>query len=274
MQDTSRTVANALRLLSSFSRSHPVMTGSQLAAEIDLPRTSVLRLLATLESAGFVERAENGTGYQIGISAFEVGTQYLARNPLSSILVATLDALVEQTQCTAYLGILDGADLVILTCREGTRPVRFVWREGDRLPCTTTAMGKAILMHLGDDEIAGHLGPVESLSGLTEHSLKTRRQLDRELAEASERGWACACEESHAGLTAVAAAILDGGGSAVAAISVSFFDHPPDPNRKAEYSRVVREAATRASRRVAEFAFYGNELPREHSAYLGRKIRT
>lgn len=269
MQDTSRTVANALKLLRCFSRSRPLMNGSEIAAEMDLPRTNVMRLLATLESAGFVERAENKTGYRIGIRAFEVGTQYLVGNPLSLVLVGILDELVGKTQCTAYLGIMDGADLVILTYREGTLPVRFIWREGDRLPCTTTAMGKAILMHLGDEEITQCLGSAENLPCLTEHSLQTRGQLDGELAEARKRGHAVAREESHAGLTAVASAILDEDGYPIAAISVSFLDHPPDPKRKVDYSQLVKDAAANASGQVAEFAVYGKRLPREHVAYHG-----
>src|SRR5699024_8003319 len=150
------------------------------------------------------------------------------------------------------LGVLDQDDVVMLTYREGTLPVRFVWKEGDRLPCTSTALGKAILMHLSDEEITRHLGEGGTLRGLTERSLRTRQQLDAELVEVRQRGWALQQEESNLGVTAVGSAILDGNGYPIAGISVSFFDYPPDPARKEACAKVVVDAARNLSKQVAE----------------------
>jgi DNA-binding IclR family transcriptional regulator len=240
-----------------------VLSGSEIAAELKLPRTNVLRLLSTLEDAGFIERKEGDVGYRIGLRAFEIGTLYLIGNPLSSILTGILDELVSKTQCTAYLGVLDGDDLVILNCREGPVPIQFIWKAGARLPCTTTAMGKAIMMHLPPEEITKHLGKDGSFRVLTERSLRTRSQLDAELAEFRQRGWSQTQEEAHAGVSAVGCAILDDNGYPIAAVSVCFFDHPPDPKRKEGYAKLVCDAAKNASTQIAELAVYGSRLTRE-----------
>jgi IclR family KDG regulon transcriptional repressor len=263
VSETSKTVSNALSVLGCFSRSEPVLSASELARRLKLARTIVIRLLATLEGFGFIEKCPEAAGYRIGLRAFEVGTLFLAANPLSSMLARSLDELVEKTQCTAYLAVLDRDDVVMLNCREGTLPIRFVWQVGDRLPLHTTAMGKAMLACMSSEEIDHHLGRGKALRGLTEKSIRTRVKLDADIAKARERGWGLAREESHAGLTAVGSAILDKASHPIAAISVSFLDYPPNPKRLNQLATVVMAAAGEASKRIAEYGHYGAGLTRQ-----------
>ena len=273
MSETSKTVANALKLLTCFSREQSVFSASQLARRLRLPRTNVIRLLATLEAFRWVERDRDGAGFRIGIRAFEIGTLFLAANPLSSLLVGALDRLVALTQCTAYLAVLDRGDVVILTYREGTLPIRFIWQPGDRLPCTTTALGKAILMHMSEAEIDRRLG-TGKLRGLTAKSLRTREELDRDLALARKRGWGLAREESHAGLTAVGSAILSESNRPIAAISISCLDYPPDPKRLAGFAAVVQQVAGQVSEKIREYGSYGSSISREALTHLRRERPT
>ena len=70
MSETSKTVSNALSVLSCFSRSEPVLTASELARRLKLARTIVIRLLATLERFGYIEKSPEAVGYRIGLRAF------------------------------------------------------------------------------------------------------------------------------------------------------------------------------------------------------------
>ena len=264
MSETSKTVTNALSVLGCFSRSEPVLSASELARRLKLTRTSVIRLLATLERFGFIEKCLDPVGYRIGLRAFEVGSLFLAANPLSAVLARALDELVEKTQCTAYLAVLDKADVVMLNCREGTLPIRFIWQVGDRLPLHTTAMGKAMAACLSSEEIDRHLGRGKALRALTERSIRTRGQFDAEIEKTRERGWGLAREESHPGLTAVGSAILDRARRPVAAISVSFLDFPPSPKRVKQLASVVVDVAGGVSRTLAEYGSYTD---------LGRQVR-
>ena len=263
MSETSKTAGNALSVLNCFSRAEPVHTASGLARRLKLTRTSVIRLLATLESFGYLEKCGDEVGYRIGLRAFEVGTLYLAANPLSSVLARALDELVEKTQCTAYLAVLDKDDVVMLNYRDGTLPIRFVWQVGDRLPLHTTAMGKAMLACMSGEEIDRHLGRGKTLRGLTDKSIRTRAQLDADVAKARQRGWGLAREESHHGLTAVGAAIVDNANHPISAISVSFLDYPPNPKRVGELAAIVVAVAAKVSNKVAEYGNYNTGLSRE-----------
>jgi IclR family transcriptional regulator, KDG regulon repressor len=271
VSETSKTVANALSVLGCFSREEPVLTASELTRRLKLTRTAVIRLLATLERFGYLEKSPDGAGHRIGLRAFEIGTLFLAANPLSSVLQRALDELVEKTQCTAYLAILDGHDVIMINHREGTLPIRFVWQVGDRLPLHTTAMGKAMLACMSSEDIDRQLGPGKTLRGLTEKSIRTRSQLDAEIVKTRERGWGLAREESHAGLTAVGCAIIDKAGRPIAAISVSFLDYPPNPKRVNQLAAVVVAVAERVSNKVAEYGHYGASLTRQQREAAARR---
>lgn len=263
MAESSKTVKNALSLLNCFSRSQPVLTASELTRQLKLARTSVIRLLVTLETSGFIEKHPEGTGYRIGLRAFEIGTLFLVANPLSHLLVRALDELVEKTQCTAYFAILDQDDIVILNYREGVLPIRFIWQVGDRLPLHTTALGKAMLAHMSAEEIDRHLGKGKTLRGLTEKSIRTRAEFDDDIEKTRERGWGLARQESHAGLTAVGSAILDDAGHPIAAISISCLDYPPNLKRLNQYALVVQSVAREVSRQIAEYGSYGSTISRK-----------
>lgn len=251
MSETSKTVTSALRLLCSFNRDTPTFTVAEIVRELQLPRTNVLRLLASLQSFGFIERDLETGRYRVGLRALELGSLFLDTNPISNLFSGALDELVARTQCTAYLAIMDKDDIVMLNCREGTFPVRFVWSIGARLPATTTAMGKAILMNMSSDEIDAHLGKRKKLRTLTKKSLTSREELERELNLARKRGWGSAQDESYIGLTSVGSVILDRHLVPVAAISISYLDHPPEHGRMERYGQIVQSVAKDVSQKIA-----------------------
>jgi DNA-binding IclR family transcriptional regulator len=102
---------------------------------------------------------------------------------------------------------------------------------------------------LSDTDVEKHLRPGH-LRTLTHKSIKSRKSLQRELEQARKTGWAIVREESHAGLTAVGAAVF-AGGKPVSGVSVCWFDHPPDRKRLERYAQCVMQAADRISRELS-----------------------
>lgn len=186
----------------------------------------------------------------------------MASNPVANLLAKALDTLVETTRCTAYLGTVEDDDAIILMCREGSLPVRFLWQAGSRLPATTTALGKAILMHWPAAEL-GSLFANRPLRPLTPNSLSRYEELLRDLAIAKERGWALVREESHVGLTAVGAAILDASSRPIAGVSLSWLDQPPDSARLERLASLVCRSAAKLSADLTLYRDYGVRIPLE-----------
>jgi DNA-binding IclR family transcriptional regulator len=252
MAEKSKTVTNAVRVLNCFPHADGPLSVSEIARRVDLPRQNVLRVLASLQEFGFVSRLSEKEGFTIGVKMFEMGMLYLRSNPLARLFTDALETLTESTQCPSYAGILDGGDVLFLNTRDGTQAVQFIWKAGDRLPATTTALGKAILMLMSDEEIDAQLGRPKNYARLTPKSIITRKQLQADLAVSKKRGWALAHEESHAGLTGVGAPIVDENGRAVAALSVSYFDYPPDPKRMEKFAAIIRRTCAETSKRLQD----------------------
>jgi DNA-binding IclR family transcriptional regulator len=262
--DSSQTVERAVRILRAFDRASAEMSSSELARRVGLPRTIVVRIINALESGGFLERSSASSKYRIGLAAAEVGALHLSSNPLISAADPLLRKLAERTGYTAYLGILRAPDLVVLAVYEGSIPVRFVWRTGDRVPATTTASGKAMLMHMNPNRIDQVVGSGE-LVPLTHRSLRTRADLDRQLTEGRSRGWIAAVEESYPGVCAVGAAVLNSHEEPVAGLSLSFLSNPSNQILFEEVGKLVADAAVTTSERLSTYAAYGpvQIVPRE-----------
>ncbi|MDE2573235.1 MAG: IclR family transcriptional regulator [bacterium] len=257
--EKAQTVERALRILRCFSEEQPELTASEFVRHLALPRTIVVRLLGTLEAAGFLERNARDSRYRIGLAAFEIGSLYVAANPLLGFINRELARLAEETGYTAYFGVLEGAETIIIAHHEGRLPVRFIWSAGDRLPVTTTGLGKAMLAHLSPKRLDALLGE-SKLSGLTEHSLSNRRQLDAQLAEVRKRGYAVARDESSLGITAVGAAILDADAQPIGGISLSILDYPRDARRVERAGTIIRQAAATINGRAGVYESYAHRL--------------
>ncbi len=266
--ETLKTLDKALLVLRAFDRASPELSVAELARRLSVSRTALTRILLTLEQAGFLERNAGGL-YRIGLAACEVGALYLVDNPLTKLADEALSSLARATGCTAYLGGLYGADIVILGVREGSRPVRFLWSAGDRLPVATTAVGKAMLMQLSRAELDDIVGTAQ-LTGLTSGSLRSRADLDRQIARYRTKGWIPMREESYPGICAVGAPILDTSGKPLAGISLSFIGTTGKSDQFEDFGRLVVEAARSVSRQLAAQAGYG--LPRRPAAGSGAGV--
>jgi len=246
-------------VLRAFDRATPELSVADLARRLDESRSVLARILLTLERARFVERSEVGF-YRIGLAACEVGAVYLKDNALVVLANKTLSDLARITGCAAYLGKLSGANIIIVGVHEGSRPIRYIWSVGDRLPVATTALGKAMLMEFSRAERDRIVG-TEELKGLTARSLRLRADLESQIAQYRPSGWIPMNEESYPGICAVGAPVLSAEGQPVAGISLSFIGALADTEQIEQLGRVVVEASTTISTKLRAQAGYGSIRP-------------
>src|ERR1700704_5835723 len=146
-------VQRAVRLIRHVAEGNPVLNMSETAKTLKINRTTLLRLLHTLEVEGFVERRPNGAGYQIGLSLLEVGARALFSQDLVQVAVPVLTRLAETLQLSSHLGVLDGTDVVYLVRRTPNTPLASNIRVGSRLPAHATTMGRMLLAFMTTVEI-------------------------------------------------------------------------------------------------------------------------
>src|SRR5713226_4300884 len=85
-----------LRLLCEFNRHDKSLSAPELARRLKVPRSTVFRLLATLERMGFVERNDSGRDFRLGMSVLRLGFEYLASLELTELGRPLLDRLRDE----------------------------------------------------------------------------------------------------------------------------------------------------------------------------------
>ena len=208
-------MAKAFAVLEALSRAKGPTRLSALAADLDLQKSTVHRILGELSVLGYVTQ-DDGTGlYRPTLRSWELGTAVVADVPIKQVASGALLRLHEQTGETVSLVVRSGDDALYLDKIISPRPVRFTTRVGSRVPLPITAGGKAILATSDDgDEVVHRLSARPGFEQVADPD-----RLLGELAEARARGYAIAT--GRPGLIGIAAAIVDRDDQPVAALSVS-----------------------------------------------------
>lgn len=234
-------VGKALRLLDAFMVIGPVARVSELAQATGLPKSTVFRLLNSLQLAGYI--VHSGTDYLLNLRLFELGSLVEVCRPegLRAIAAPFLADLYRDTAHTAHLAVLDGTDVLYIEKVHGRGGRSLPTSVGGRMPASCTALGKAMLP-FGYAETAERIARA-GLVRLTPRSVTAPGLFLGELRGIRQSGAAFDREESALGLTCVAAPVRYRE-RAIAAISLSGPTSRLDPDRLAAR---VRDAAARIS---------------------------
>jgi IclR family KDG regulon transcriptional repressor len=216
-----QSVQRAIAILRAFDLDTPKWAVTALSAHLNLPKTIVTRLLATLEDTGFVEQDAADRTYYLGRSIYELAGRYANRNELIRIGNTFLVQLVAQTNFTAQLSVLDGKETFCLAASESPMVVRAVFYPGLRRPSHATASGKVLLSGLSDDGVRALLGS-DKLPRITSNTIIDIEELLKHLVVVRRQGYATNYGESIDGLIAIAAPVRNYQGQIVAAVSLGF----------------------------------------------------
>jgi len=243
-------VQRASRLLRHIAEGDSVVNISRTARELGINRTTLLRLLHTLELERFIEPRSEGPGWRIGVGLIGLTAQAFFSEDLVQISVPVLTRLAEALSLSAHLGVLDGLEVVYLVRRVPNHTFASNIRIGSRLPAHAANMGRIILANMPPERVDRlYAGAV--LKAVTSHTAVTPTQLHAQLDADRACGLAWSDGNYEAGISSVAAAIFDATGTSIAALNVS--GHPADfagAERRSLIAASVRAAATEISQRL------------------------
>ncbi|TWE13212.1 IclR family transcriptional regulator [Rudaeicoccus suwonensis] len=181
------------------------LTLGQVQSRLGVPRSSLHGLLRTLAEAGWVEEDARGRGFRLGVHALTSGTAYLDHDPAVPYATAALEQIRSECGFTAHLARRFGDQVVYLETRESRNSTMLVSRVGRTLPVYATALGKALLAELVDEEIEQLLP--QQLQSLTEFTVSDRATLLESCAVIRRQGYASENQEGTLGVRCVAAVI-------------------------------------------------------------------
>ncbi|RJO80026.1 IclR family transcriptional regulator [Nocardia panacis] len=207
-----QSVDRAVRILFALQGARR-MTLSELAAELGLAATTVHGIVRTLAAHGVVVQEHGGGRYQLGPAVLRLGNVYLDTLDLRSRALTWAHELARQTGFAVRVGVLFGADIVIIhhePRQDGSRQMPEV---GIEIPAHASALGKAVLAFLPPAPD----GPLRSMTGET---ITDPAALAQHLADVRESGLAAERDEAVLGESGLAGAIFDRTGAVVGAVGI------------------------------------------------------
>ncbi|WP_326836730.1 IclR family transcriptional regulator [Amycolatopsis rhabdoformis] len=213
----SQSLDRALTVLAGLARG--AKTLDELAEEIGVHKTTVLRLLRTLESRHFVRR-EGPRHYRLGSALFDLANQALEDLDVRRSSRDALAALNVRTGHTVHLASYEDGEVVYIDKFEGHHSVRMYSRIGKRAPLHCTAVGKVLVAAMPQarrEEIAASLDYLV----LTPNTITSPEAYLTELAAVAERGYAVDNAEHEDFIHCIAAPVRGAGGEVLAAASMS-----------------------------------------------------
>lgn len=237
-------VTRAITLLRHIAAGNRCRNVSQTAKAVGINRTTLVRLLATLQAEGMIEAVDGDGGYQLGTGLITLAADALNERGVVQVARPILSQLVGDLALSAHLGVREGDEIVYLARFTPNTHLASNVREGTRLPAHATTIGRILLAELPDEELVA----LYSGATLDAYSKKTRTSLDdlrAQLREDRSLGIAWSVENFEAGIGSAAVAVHDRPGRPAGAINVtghsSVFD--PRSGRLAEIEHHLKAAA-------------------------------
>lgn len=246
---TVQSVERAVRILKSFSFEMPERGVSELGRELGLHKSTVSRLMATLEREGLLTRNQETERYSLGVDLIGIGAQVVSHIDVREVARPLLRDLAHQCQETVNLVVLDMGEVVNLEqFAPAARTVKSFGWVGRRMPQHCTAAGKVLLAFLPHDQMEASLRP--PLHRYTERTVTDLAEFQRALVEIRRLGFSTAEEELEAGLNVIAAPLFDHTGKVQAAVSVSGPAYRVTLEKFPTFASLLTETAAMISRRL------------------------
>lgn len=240
-------LTNAFKILNCVSLSAAGgISFTKIVQETGLPKASVHRLVKELTALGAVIFSEQTRTYHGGLLLAHLGSCVTANFDLAKIARPHLIALQAETGHVATLSMMNGDRGIYC---DKVEPAGFGLKLhseiGCEFPLYCTAMGKAMLA-FGKDSDRKAVSKVNMVS-FTDRTITNSRDLRQELDQVHARGYAIDDEEITAGLTCIAAPILDHSGTILGAMSCTFATSVENAEGKKNIATIVQKYAAAIS---------------------------
>ncbi|KNE26320.1 MULTISPECIES: IclR family transcriptional regulator [Achromobacter] len=269
MQDKRYTVPaleRGLRLLGEFSRQDRVLGAPELARRLNIPRSTVFRMLNTLETLGFVRKADGGAAYRLDTAVLRLGFEYLASLELTDLGRPLLERLRDATGYSTNLVVRDRRSAVVVAKVSAPTPFVSTVFVGTRLPTHATLLGRAVMCDLSLPELFDLYG-ADPLPPHSAHTPRSVPALHALLQKDLARGYVIERGFYEAIVGSIAAPVRDASGRVIAALGVTIPTLSPEEPTIDEAS--VIHAVCAAANELSASLDYVPPLA-EHNVVSGR----
>ena len=180
-------VVRAIKVLRYIAAGKSVANQAQAARALGINRTTLLRLLHTLEVEGLIEAVPGGTDYVLGGGIVELARGKLGSLDVAQVAAPVLAELAARLGLSCHLGVLDGREVVYVARHAPNVPLVSNVQVGTRLPAHASTIGRAILAHMPWADVEARFRG-RPLHAVTAKTATTLAALERQLAAGPRRG--------------------------------------------------------------------------------------
>lgn len=236
---------------------------TEMAKTLNVHKSTVSRLVATLEDHGLVEQISDRGRYQLSLGVVRLAGAARGRLDLVTESRALSRSLAIATGETVNLVVLSDRETLYLDQASSGSALQIHNWLGKRNPVHATANGRVLLAWLPEAEIdrviAESAGPGGTLPAYTATTTTDPAELKKTVATVREQGYSIAADELELGLTAIAAPIRGMGGTVIASLSVSGPSFRLTGDRLEDTIAPLLAAAGELSLRMSYHAFMGEK---------------
>jgi DNA-binding IclR family transcriptional regulator len=240
-----QSVERAVAVLKLFGENEPELGVTEVARRLKLHKSTISRLLSTLEAGGFVQQDPRNGRYRLGLQLAALAGLALTQYDVRDLARPLLHELAVESGETTTISVLDGDWAVNIDQVLAPNPVKHLGWIGRRLPLHCTAAGRPLLAFQPAPVIDRILA--QPLARYTPRTITNPMLLRRELDRTRQLGYTIAQEEYEAELSAVGAIIRDHRGDPAASITISGPSYRLPPQRLKTLADEIRLTADRIS---------------------------
>lgn len=235
-----------LLILSQFGRHEPVLSAPEIARRLGIPRSTVFRLLTTLEQLGFIERDATGRDYRLTAAVLRLGFEPMATKDLTELARPILERLRDVTGCTCNLVVRDGRSVVYVGRVAQHSPYANTVHLGTRLPAHATLFGRVLLRDLSFETLQT-LYPEERLHQVTDKTPATVAELYRLMQHDRQTDYVFDKDYYEAGIATLAVPVWGGGQKIIASLGITVSSADDDSARLSHLASQACRAARELS---------------------------
>ncbi len=241
-------VNRAARILDLLAESDGPLGLADLSRAMDVPKSSLHGLCATLTQLRLISRSDNGL-MTVGPHVMFWANAFLGRADIAQEFGSVCRESGIMPDETITLSVLDGAHVVYVACHNGSRPLGIQFRIGMRLPAQFTATGKAMLATMPDSEVEERLRGAWPTK-MTATSTPNMAAFRRELSETRERKFSIDDGQIREGMHCFGAPVFDANNRVIAGVAVSMLSHDLNQKSMKQAGEAMRKIANKLSERL------------------------
>lgn len=246
-----KSITKAIEVLEALRREKGPLSLAALHQQLGIPKSTLVRILYTLETAGLIERDAGLKNYYLGMKFLQYARSAAERITVKQVAAPVLKRIRDACLETVYIYILYKNRRICIDCLQGKSDVRVMVYLGQESPLYAGASGKVMLAYFTDEELERYLAETE-LQPLTDKTIVDREKLLQDLKLIRRRDYAVSRGEKVPGVISVSAPIWDENGRASASLSIAA---PMEKQAEIEnYVKLVKEGAEEISAYKVEIA--------------------